>query len=63
EEVNKRVVELYNSIPRDVAGFETIEPHPAGPPPVDPEPEPEIESVDAVAQDEESIRRSDAEPE
>lgn len=63
DEVNKRVVELYNSIPRDVAGFETIEPHPAGPPPVEPEPAPDIEPEDAAAQGEESIRRSDAESE
>lgn len=32
EHVNEAVRELYNHIPRDVAGFEEIQPQPAGPP-------------------------------
>ena len=50
--VNDRVVELYNALPRDVAGFEDIEPKPAGPRPPEPEPEPEMEAeqvLDSIA--------------
>jgi 1-acyl-sn-glycerol-3-phosphate acyltransferase len=33
QQVNDKVIELYNAIPRDIAGFEDLEPSPAGPPP------------------------------
>jgi 1-acyl-sn-glycerol-3-phosphate acyltransferase len=38
EKVNQVVVDLYNKIPKDIAGFEKIVPKPAGPRPPEPNP-------------------------